>query len=386
MDTDSGSLRVWLAVLSNIVRAANVFFEFLPTTISSTIRGRVELCAAGPGKTDNVPSWLESLAELRPTPDEYALYTMSWDATLSFLKITESTLDILVDNGLRYRDIGAQRFFEQHDVWTIGFYSHSNRSVPELASKSVLRFARGTVEEWIRPVSWRVRTFATCPERDKCDGTWTHAPVRVDELDGRLVETTVGPGGGAPVPGGQVGGKPAMAVLDCVAESRGLEMEIRSPEAREVYRETLNELRTGRIRFQAMPAALRNEPDLARPNRTANCMSAAIYMARALAAAGLPSRSRNGYLAGVGALPHGWTEIYEDGVWKILDPTVVFVAEHWYLKGAEADYFADFCAGSWYNRLIPCECDAGAELVTHTHDSITFAEVQTEVDARVAVS
>ncbi|MFD2467433.1 hypothetical protein [Amycolatopsis silviterrae] len=344
----------------------------------------VELCAAGRGKPDDVRAWLASLAELIPVPDRFARYTMSRDATLNFLKIGEHTLDTLAGDGLRFRDSDGDRFFEQHDVWTLGFHSGTNRSVSELASKSVVRFCRGAAGEWVRPMSWRVRTFAACPEREKCDGTWTHAPIRPDLVHGRVLETTVGPGARAPEPSGQVGGKPATVVLDCVTESRGEKLPLRSPLARRLYRETLGELRSGEIRFQALPGALAAQPDLARSHRITNCMSTATYLAKTLTEGGLTARSRNGYLAGVGAMPHGWTEIYEDGVWKILDPTVAFVARRWHLKDAQADQFDEFCAGSPYNRLIPFDCEAGAALVSHTHDAVAFPEVPTEVDARAA--
>lgn len=349
-------------------------------------QGAVELSAGGQARPDNVSNWLASLAALIPTPDRYARYTTSWDTALSFLKITDSTLQTLVDKGLRHRDVDNGRFFDDNDVWTLGFYSRTNRSTPELASKSVIRFVRGTPEEWIRPMSWRVRTFAACPDRDACDGTWAHAPLRLDEWDGRLVEATIGPGAGRPAPGGQVGGRPAVVVLDCLAESRGRRLEIRSREARDIFRETLDELRTGKIRFQALPAALHADPDVARHHGTANCMSTATHLARTLVAAGLTARSRNGYLAGVGAMPHGWAEVREDGVWKVLDPVMVFAAERWYLTGVELDRFIEFCTGSRCNRIVPCDLPAGAPLVTHTHDSITLPEVPTEVDARAAAS
>jgi acyl carrier protein len=329
--------------------------------------------------------WLRSLDELVPTPEEYTRYTVDRDTALEVLRTGKETLELLTERGLRCADGPDGPLYDEHDLYNVAMYSGTGRSVPEVAVRYNIRLARADVESWTRPEVWRIRHFAACPENGRCEEPWELAAVRPERFGGELLETAHDLHRDGPVPSGTVAGRPSFMVRDCLVRTAGKHMRLRSQVLRDAYRETLEEFRSGRIRFQSLPEALRTDSERARANGTGNCVSSSLHLAKVIAEAGFPVRTRKGYFVAVGAEDHGWMEVLEDGEWKALDPALALLAE-WDLGVERCAAFTEFCAGSYLNRFVPCDCAADEEVVRHRHGDREFDEVPTTIVTRAAAA
>ncbi|EST34211.1 acyl carrier protein [Streptomyces roseochromogenus] len=339
--------------------------------------------AGGAASDGELRGWLRSLEKLVPTPDDLTHYSVDRPTALALMRTDDRTLDTLMRHGLRHGDGPDGPRFDEHDLYNLAMYCGSGRSVPEVAVRYNVRLARGSVESWTRPEVWRIRHFATCPDHGRCDQRWELAPVRPEGFGGELLEVTHDLLRDGPVPSGEVAGRPAFMMLDCTVRTAGKRMELRSPVLRSAYRDALEELRSGKIRFQSVPAALRVDASKARALGVGNCVSTSMHLAQTLAHAGFQVRTRKGYFVAVGAEDHGWMEVLEDGEWKALDPALALLAE-WDLGAERSAAFTEFCAGSYLNRFVPCDSRADEEVVRHWHGDQLFDEVPTTIVTRTA--
>lgn len=336
-----------------------------------------------PSATGSLAGWERSLDQLIAIPEEYVRYTVSVPAALALLRTDRHTLDHMVERGLRCADTADGPLFDENDLYNLAMYSGTGRSIPEVAVRYNIRLARSSPKTWERTETWRIRHFATCPEHGRCDEPWELVPVIPEPFGGELLELTHDVGRDGPQPSGEVAGRPAFMMRDCVVQTVGRRMELRSPVLKDAYQAELEDFRSGRIRFQSLPSELRTDAHKARAIGAGNCISTSIHLAEVLRDAGFEARTRKGYYIAVGAEDHGWVEVFEEGQWKALDPALAVLAE-FDLGVEKAAAFTEFCAGSYLSRFVPGDCAADEEMVRHRHGDQEFAEVPTTIVARTA--
>ncbi|MET9764382.1 hypothetical protein ABZ016_35875 [Streptomyces sp. NPDC006372] len=316
---------------------------------------------------DTARAWLNGLAGIVPTPDEYVRFDVDREAALGILRCSKDVLDLLVREGLRQRTVGGRMLFDDSDIRNVATNSGLGTSVPELVQRYVFRFVTGDPSGWISPQTWTVRNLAACLESPDCAGDWAFAPLVCEQFGGRARDTRTVVGAEAAAGGESVDGRVPLARFDATVHLTGEVRRIRDPLVREAFRESLDEMLTGRLRYQAMPTALRNDPAAARANGTVNCISVSLHLQQVFTEAGIRSRTRKGYVVGMLGSEHSWVEVLEDGLWKVVDPVYALLGLQ---QGAPEDY-VEFCLGSILNRLIPCDGPADAETVRHQHQGAT---------------
>ncbi|KUJ68016.1 hypothetical protein ACZ90_22450 [Streptomyces albus subsp. albus] len=316
-----------------------------------------------------IRGWLDALSEIVPTPEKYLRFDMDRASALAVMRCSDDVLDQLIQNGLRYTAEGDHVLFDDSDIRNVAASSGSGTSVPELVQRYLFRFAAAPPGEWIDERVWDLRNFAACPEDEECSGRWAFAPPATEEFGGQVWDQRTATGTAVDAPGVSVDGHAPQARFTARARTTGAVRSVRHPLVRAAFHETLDEMRTGHMRYQSMPVALRNDPAAARANGTANCISVSLHLEQVLAAAGLEVRTRRGYLMGLLGSDHSWAEVREDGEWKVIDPVFALLG----LRQGASDAFVDFCLGSVPNRLVPCDCPADRETVRHHHGSTPAA-------------
>ncbi|MEU2656784.1 hypothetical protein ABZ615_15810 [Streptomyces sp. NPDC007325] len=317
--------------------------------------------AATPAAT-GTRGWIDALDRFVPTPERYARYDTDRDSALAVMRCPPGVLDELMRAGLRHRTEGDRVLFDDSDIRNVAAASGSGGSVLELVQRYLFRFAVSDPSEWIDERGWAIRNLAACPLDPDCREPWEFAPLAAGDFAGRSWhERTVT--GGVEARGATVDGRPPLAEFSATVRTEGAVRTVRDPLVRDAFHASLDEMRSGRVSYQAMPPELRHDPEAARANGTANCISVSLHLERVFTDAGLEARTRKGYLMGILGSDHSWTEVREDQEWKVVDPVFALLG----LRQGASEEFVEFCLGSVPNRLVPCDCPADLETVRHTH-------------------
>jgi hypothetical protein len=307
--------------------------------------------------------WIDALHRIVPTPDRYVRFDTERDSALAIMRCSPDVLDQLMRAGLRHRTEGDRVLFDDSDIRNVAAASGSGGSVLELVQRYLFRFAVSPRAEWTDERAWAIRNLGACPDVTDCQEPWEFAPLAAEDFAGRSRDERTVTDGTVDASGASVDGYPPLAEFSATVRTVGAVRMVRDQLVRDAFHESLDEMRTGRMYYQAMPPALRNDPVAARANGTANCISVSLHLERVFTDAGLEARSRKGYLMGILGSDHSWVEVREDGEWKVVDPVFALLG----LRQGASEEFVEFCLGSVSNRLVPCDCPADLETVRHTH-------------------
>lgn len=315
-------------------------------------------------RAPGVAGWVAALHRIVPTPERHLRFDMELESALAIMRCPAEVLELLMREGLRHRVDGDRVLFDDSDIRNVAAASGSGGSMVELVQRYLFRFAASRPEEWIDRRTWSVRNLAACPGAKDCPGNWEFARLVPAEFGGQAWDERTATGPALDAGDASVDGHPPQAGFSATVRTVGAVRRVRDPLVRDAFHESLEEMRSGRMSYQSMPVALRNDPAAARANGTANCVSVSLHLCRVFLDAGLRARTRKGYLMGLLGSDHSWVEIHEDGVWKVVDPVFALLG----LRQGASDEFVEFCLGSVPNRLVPCDCAADQETVRHSHE------------------
>ncbi|MGK5630180.1 transglutaminase domain-containing protein [Streptomyces sp. URMC 123] len=290
--------------------------------------------------------WREAVARLRPVPAAYRRPALDTAEAAKQLGCERALVEELVAEGLPATATERGPLLDYHDVMNLGLASGLGGSLAEQAERRCMRMATGRVADWLLERTWRIRLGAPCTAPG-CAGA-RPAPPAPELLGGRLLEYT--PSDGVP--------HEATAVV----VTRGRLDAPRTAAVREIHDTLLTELTSGAYQFGWLPRALRAAPAEAAGHRMVDCVVAAWLMRRWAEAAGLPARTRKGYLLGLVGVEHAWTEVLEEGRWLALDPVLAFLARR---RPPSSPEFTDFCRGSVHNRLLAWPSAAEEPITEH---------------------
>ncbi|CAM4463193.1 transglutaminase [Nocardia ninae] len=283
------------------------------------------------------------------TPAELAVFDTTVSEAAEVLRCDTEQVAALASEGLQHRlDPLRGMLFDYADVVNAGACSGSDLSVPELAQRLLMRFAAGTPQSWLRPITWTVTVHlpvgrqgvlaAAVPDR-RADGI-----EALDAPDSDIPPPTV--------PAGRQSAPYRVRV-----RLSGQRYDIENTAVRAAFDEHLEAFRSGRVVYQTIAESLRADHRRAWDLGIADCVVTSAVLADRLRDCGSRVRTRRGYLLGLLGSDHAWTEVYEHGHWRPLD--VVFA----HLAPDGAGEFRQACCGSRFNRLLPCAVEAGAPLV-----------------------
>lgn len=318
--------------------------------------------------------WLRSLAALVPVPVPYRSRDKGRDAARSMLRCDDDTLDMLIREGLPCDGPPGAERFDPYDVYNVGLYSGTGRSLPEYAALFVGRLATADPATWVSPASWRLRLRAACraPHDPGTSPEWTVARPLPERYGGRVRYLA----GQAPAvtatsvdvtsPGGQI-------ELTWGVTTSGARRVAVSPVARELMRWVQDE-----FRFQSMPPALALCPQRLRELRTADCVGASVLIEHECQRLGIPARTERTMMLGVVTfLSHGRLVLTDDdGAQKALDPGLSAVCR---IGRGRVEAFEEYCHGSTGNRMIPLPGSPADPLARHCGHAGCPASVDTHV-------
>jgi Transglutaminase-like superfamily len=259
-------------------------------------------------------------------------------------------VDLLVAAGLSTPDADGTARFDYVDLMNLGLLSGTGRSLPELSERQCMRIAAGPPESWLPARDWRLRLEA------RCEAAGCAAPVTVLRPGG------TGDGAAAVCRGWEETGDGPAATVELLVTTTGSAGQVRTPAVREMFTEVVEGLRGGRYTFAWLPQGLRADVDAALARGTLDCVATSLLLARWCGQAGVPARTRTGFLLGMVGVEHGWLEVREDGRWLPVDPLLAYLAGRH--PGSDRA-FAGFCLGSRSNRVLAWDRPAGAELAQH---------------------
>jgi hypothetical protein len=322
--------------------------------------------------------WLQSLAGLVSVPAPYRSLNQDRAAARATLRCDDQTLSMLVQEGLPCEGPGGAERFDPYDVYNLGLYSGSRRSLPEFAALFVSRMAQADPASWTTAAGWQIQLTARCqapPDARSCceDGRW--AVMRpTPETYGGLVQHTQADASLAvtplaleiTAPDGQID----IGWRMCTAGAR---YQLHSPVLREMMHWVLSD-----FRFQSVPPALAESPDELRQLRIADCIGGSILMEGECRRLGIPARTQRTMMLGVATfLCHGRLECTDDdGVSKALDSGLCAAAR---LSPSRVDAFDEFCHGSTSNRIIPLTGSFQTPFVRHGDNVRYPASLSTRV-------
>ncbi|MEU6862244.1 hypothetical protein ABZ924_03030 [Streptomyces sp. NPDC046876] len=295
-------------------------------------------------------------------PAAVARYTTGADAAARLLRMTGAQLEELAAAGLPHVAGSGGPLFDYVDLVNANTFSGSGLSVPELAMRFLIRFARGAGPSWYEPRDWLVTVTEPAPPDG--DGAAVRFTVRRPDLTAPGVERLDAPGTEPSGAGAGDGGGYRLAV-----RLTGAAQTVRDPRAVKHWDGLLHELYRGTVTYQTVPEELRSDHERGWNLGMADCIVASKVLADRLRGEGLQARARRGYLLGLLGSDHAWCELYEDGVWKTLDPVFAFGAGGGRGEERFVDIpaFAAACLGSRFNRLLPCDTEDAGPLV-HVDD------------------
>lgn len=249
------------------------------------------------------------------------------------LDCTEEALDAFVQSGLIVRD-GR---FDSRDLFNLGLYSGTGRTLPEQAFAYALRWMRSATSELLAPRTSQFSETLRC----SCTGAMFAPPrcPRVDDLviSDRGVSATIG--------------------------TEGAVVPLRSPELIAIVRD----FAALGLRWVKLPEPLRQDENLVLSHRVASCDSASRYLVRRCEEAGLRARTRIGWVIGMLDLVHAWMEVTdEDGITKVIDPIFALFATT--LPDANP-VLTDPTVSFRTNRLIPTDLGVDGRVAAHDCDT-----------------
>lgn len=314
--------------------------------------------------------WLRALEGVKPTPPEFREIELDRAGALALLRCDGAVLDLLVSHGLENGGSDEAERFDYHELANIALYSGSGRSVPETAQRFLLRFAEARPSEWTVGKRWQVTWSLRCDKPRCTDGRWlVSLPSHRTAGDAGHVTRAEAETG---IPSQVTRYGPA-AQLSFTAELAGTRGVLVAPALRDLFAELVQELGSGTLRYQWMPAAMRTDLDAALANGTLDCAAASLLLVARCLRAGHAARSRVGVMLGVVGVEHVVAEVLDaDGVWKTLDPVFAHLAARSQRVSPE---FVSFCAGSAGNRMLRWALPATESLAGHTcaHGSRSYA-------------
>lgn len=318
-----------------------------------------QLGSARASEVAGAARWAESLARLVPVPEPHRVEAVDRRGALQMLRCPESTLDWLVEQGLPCALREGEQRFEHLDLFNVGLYSGSGRTLAELVTSYLGRLAAEAPAAWSDARGWRAQVVLTCP-RESCgpDAAWEMARPRPAAFGGRLNALTLPAGAEDAERTIRAGGQRGTFAFGVDLVSDGRRRAIASPALRGAYRSVLAD-----HRFQLMAPGLKTDLDWIGRTRASDCDGLSTILAAECERAGHEAHLERGLMLGpFGFGHHTWVRVRDaDGDWKVLDPTLPMVAA---LGASDVEAFSEFCCGSWLNRILPCTV-SGQALAGH---------------------
>jgi hypothetical protein len=285
------------------------------------------------------------------------------------LRCEDGALAALIAAGLPCFGAAGDRL-RRCDVLNLGLYSGSGRTIPEVAEAHRVRFASEPPDSWIARRTWAISIDLRCPREGCGEGAW-HLPRPAPERFGGAV---------ASWPASPARARSPLRI-DATVEVGGTIGAVASAAVRAAYRELVDALVDGRLRYHYLPPAIRRDPERAAAHGVLDCLAASLLLQRRCRERGARVRTRRGLLLGSVAVEHVWVEApAATGEWMPVDPVLAALVAH-----ADAPDFADFACGSATNRLLPWDRDAGEGIFWHVcSDGATRGsdELPTAISAR----
>jgi hypothetical protein len=321
--------------------------------------------AAASGAEQSADSLIGALGRFTVAPPGIAVYETDVATAAQSLRTDPANIRELAAAGLPHEtDPVHGPLFDYDDLMNVGFFCGTGQTVPELGLRFLMRFAAEPEESWFKPRRWEVTVQPADRLGEGHGGPAPRVTVRVPDLTAPGVAAVAAPAGTGTLP--EVTGTEFQERgYRAVVELTGARQTVRAAAARPIWREIVGALADGTVTYQTVPEPLRQTPEEAWRMGIADCVVASRLLAGRLRAAGQEARVRRGYLLGLFGSDHSWCELYEDGVYKPLDPVFAFISQTGdAAKGiAASPEFSAACFGSRFNRLLPCVSTDGQPLV-----------------------
>lgn len=308
--------------------------------------------------------WGEVASSIQFIPAEYSRTDQPESVAREMLRCASVDIDRLVDAGLPFDRREGVRHFDVNDLYTLGMYSNSTRTQPELAFRMLFRFAGRPVDDLLRDKAWEFRVQLECPECDEV-APWHFEAPDVVRFGGRLE------GGAAPEPSA------GSAEYAATVTTTGARTPLVSTELRRLTHEYLD----AGYRWQMIPVAMQADYELVHGLGATSCIAASLLLAERFRTAGYKAEAKRGWFCGVlgGALdlPHACVEVEDDdGRLKTVDIAKAQLAAR--LSSDTAD-FQELCLGSIYNKVIPSTASGNASFGHHACGSPLPAHVRADI-------
>src|SRR5216683_1748254 len=285
--------------------------------------------------TDELAIVSERIARI---PDRYRRFTESAQRAQRLYRITQPTLERLLDRGLPHRSEGGQLTFDVNDLKSVSMALRTRSphriALASLADALAAGEAAVTVEHTVRiqaqcpdPGHEGSCAFRLAPEARRSPDT-----VAVRDLDPRHFEIEVRVSGGA------------AHVLDLTEPERQLACEAQQ------------------LRFHRIPHVLGMDLGFLAETGLADCRLATIFLAQRGAQLGVAIRGATGlFLSRPFAPRHFWIELRRDDGWVPADPFFLTALARWGLLDSVAWPASRSPRGAFWKL----EIGPGAALVTH---------------------
>ena len=297
-----------------------------------------------------------------PVPPEYGERRFDRARARSTLGCGEAVLDLLVERGLPVtgRDPATGGpLFDYYDLVNVGLASGTGLSLGEQAQRSLMRFALAPAATWTGDKRWALTIEHRCPAEPCCgDGRWEATVPDLGPVGGRIERWQE-------ESEDEKGERACAALLrqQGVVVLHGDVAPVVAADVRKVFREAVEAIVGGEVRYQWMPRALRTDPAATDRLRLTDCAVASRSLAERLVELGFEARTRKSHVLGLVGVEHIWVQVVDaDGSWKVLDPILAALAE--WTRGANPE-FGEFCLGSISNRVLPWLCGADEDVAVH---------------------
>jgi hypothetical protein len=331
---------------------------------------------------EDVGGWLESLAQLVPTPAEFREETIDRRTALEMLRCSDGVIDALVENGLLCSGTAGEERFDRWDLFNVALYSRSRRSIPELSALVVARAAAEKPPTWVERREVRLTLSLRCTSPNGCadDPQWLVRRPQPERFDGSIAPwrastpleaATTHPDS----PVGMTAHARTAFELGATVVTCGAARSICSAPVRTLFWEIVHSLR-----FQVLPHALAIQTDRIAHHGAVDCTAVARLLSARCEDAGFQTRVEKGLLLTMlGIDNHAWLEVKdEDGQWKPIDCSLAMISLGSTIPNPA---FAQFCLGSQFNRVLPFSCPPQEPIIEHTCGGERRA-----VDVRVSIS
>jgi hypothetical protein len=300
-----------------------------------------------------------ALGRFHFVPADSAHYDTGVPAAATLLRTLPERIVELAARGLPSRDGDDGRpLFDYADLMNVGRFCGSGLTTPEMNPTYLMRFVTGPSSGWLDPRDWLLKV--KLPEKEP--GRFL---LRVPELTAPGITPLAADGIRWPA------GNPEFDTDSYQAAIRvtGALDQVAHEGAREVYRQMLADLDSGRVTYQVVGEPLRLDHHRAWELGMADCMVVSRVIADRFRDLGLTARARRGYLLGLVGSEHAWCEVHEDGRWKAVDVGFAHIPLGLTLKQRppQAAEFVAACFGTRFNRLVPCVAEDAASLI---HDKV----------------